>query len=57
MKRILMTGLFAGVLAAIFGQLLAINPKRLGLAVGSVAFLLVLLVRFLEGRRRSEAGL
>ena len=49
--------LFAGVLAAIFGQLVAINPKRLGLAVGSVAFLLVLLVRFLEGRRRSEAGL
>jgi ribose/xylose/arabinose/galactoside ABC-type transport system permease subunit len=49
--------LLAGVLAAIFGQLLAINPKTLGLAAGGVALVLILLVHFLEGRRRSEAGL
>jgi hypothetical protein len=49
--------LLAGVLAAIFGQLLSMNPKTLGLAAGGVALVLFLLVRFLEGRRRSEAGL
>jgi hypothetical protein len=49
--------LLAGVLAAIFGQLLAMNPKTLGLTAGSVALVLILLVRFLESRRRSEAQL
>jgi ribose/xylose/arabinose/galactoside ABC-type transport system permease subunit len=46
--------LFAGVLAAIFGQLMDMNAKTLGLAAGSVALVVVLLVRFLEGRRRFE---
>ncbi len=46
--------LFAGVLAAIFGQLTAMNAKTLGLVAGSVALVVVLLVRFLENRRRSE---
>jgi hypothetical protein len=46
--------LFASVLAAIFGQLMDMNAKTLGLAAGSVALVVVLLVRFLEDRRRSE---
>jgi ribose/xylose/arabinose/galactoside ABC-type transport system permease subunit len=47
--------LLTGVLAAIFGQLMAMNPKTLGLVAGSIALVLILLVRFLEGRRRVEA--
>jgi len=47
---------FAGVLAAIFGQLTDMNPKTLGLAAGSVALVIVLLVRFLENRPRAEVN-
>jgi ribose/xylose/arabinose/galactoside ABC-type transport system permease subunit len=46
--------LFASVLAAIFGQLMDMNAKTLGLAAGSIALVMVLLVRFLESRRRPE---
>jgi ribose/xylose/arabinose/galactoside ABC-type transport system permease subunit len=46
--------LLAGVLAAIFGQLTDMNAKTLGMVAGSVGLVVVLLVRFLENRRRSE---
>lgn len=49
--------LFAGVLAAIFGQLMDMNAKTLGLAGGSVALAVVLLFRFLEGRHRTQGAL